>query len=110
MKKNYYYEDFFATPYEYEYPYDCNYVNFHGIPPCQLMNNESNFCPMMQRNIELQNDYGFQNGYNENMNEEIFCEDNFGFQGMRGFQPENFGPTIMPMPMPMIIDFDEDEE
>ena len=116
MTRHYYNDDFFAAPYEYEYPYDNPYENFDEIPACPLINNERNFCPMMQRNIVFPNDYSFQSeynpkinyAYNSNMNEGIFHEGKLQFQSMRGFQPENFGPTIMAMPM--IIDFDEEEE
>lgn len=112
MRKSYHNNSFFAKPCKCEYPYE----NFNETPPCPLMNVERNFCPMMQRNLVFQNDFNSESEYNPNLN----CrynynvygntpyEDNFSLQGMRNFNPENFGPMIMAMPV--LIDFDDDDD
>jgi hypothetical protein len=114
MKKNYYNNNFFAKPYEYDYLYDNPYDNFNEIKLCPLMRMERNFWPMMKKSVVFQDDFNEENEYNENYEcrhnvyGDIPYEDSLPFQSMRGFKPENFGPMIMAMPV--LIDFDDEDD
>lgn len=113
MKKNYYYNDFFARPYKNMYSYRKPYENFAEILVSPIIDVQESFFPLMDASTSSINEGEFKiyNKFNMNNNTDIY--DGIEYEEERLFQKSlsinslKIGPSITAMPT--IIDFEEED-